>query len=132
MKTIKMISVFMLFVLLLMLSSNVNAQDPLKVASNVYKTVLFENDQVRVISVEFTPGAVAVWHQHPDHVAYAITDGKIEITDKGKPAQTMEIKAGSAMYLPAVTHMAKNVGTTTIKLVVTELKSSGKKLTSGL
>lgn len=132
MKTIKTVTVFMLFVLLQILGSKVNAQDPLKAASNVYKKVLFENDQVRVISVEFAPGEIAAWHQHPNHVAYALTDGKLEITDKGKPAQTMEIKAGSAMYLPAVTHMAKNVGSTTFKLVVTELKSSGKNLQSGL
>ena len=130
MKTIKMIS--LVFALLLVLSSIVNAQDPLKAASNVYKKVLCENDQVRVIAIEFAPGDVAPWHQHPDHVVYALTSGTIEITDKGKPAQTLEIKAGDAMYLPAVTHMAKNVGTTTIKLIVTELKSSDKKLQSGL
>jgi beta-alanine degradation protein BauB len=55
-----------------------------------------------------------------------LNDGKLEITDKGKPASVLEIKAGDTMYLAAVTHMAKNVGTTTLKLVVTELKSAKK------
>jgi quercetin dioxygenase-like cupin family protein len=98
----------------------------MKAASNVYKKVLLDNDQVRVLQVEFAPGDVAPWHQHPNHVIYALTAGKLEITDKGKPANVLEIKAGDTMYLPAVTHMAKNVGTNTVKLVVTELKPSSK------
>jgi len=32
-----------------------------------------------------------------------------------------------SMYMPAVTHMAKNIGDTTLKLVVTELKPAGAK-----
>jgi len=103
------------------------AQDPAKVASNVYKSVLLDNEKVRVMAVEFAPGETTAWHQHPNHVVYAITDGKLEITDKGKLPSTIDIKAGTAMYLPAVTHMAKNVGTTTVKLVVTELKPPAKK-----
>jgi beta-alanine degradation protein BauB len=121
-----MFSVSLFFGLLLTLSANLSAQDPLKAASNVYKKVLLDNEQVRVLQVEFAPGDVAPWHQHPNHVVYVLTDGKLEITDKGKPANVMEVKAGSALYLPAVTHMAKNVGTTTLKLIVTELKSPAK------
>lgn len=122
-----MISVSLIFGLLLTLSVNVYAQDPLAVAQNVYKKVLFENELVRVLQVEFAPGEIAPWHQHPNHVVYVLTDGKLEITDKGKPANILELKAGEAMYLPAVTHMAKNVGTTPVKLVVTELKPAAKK-----
>jgi quercetin dioxygenase-like cupin family protein len=122
-----MISVSLLFGLLLILSTSVYAQDPIKVASNVYKKVLLENDQVRVLQIEFAPGETAAWHQHPNHVIYALSDGKLEITDKGKPANVLDIKAGDAMYLPAVTHMAKNIGTTAVKLVVTELKPAVKK-----
>jgi quercetin dioxygenase-like cupin family protein len=104
-----------------------SAQDPMTAAGNVYKKVLLDNDKVRVLQVEFAPGDVAPWHQHPDHVVYALTDGKLEITDKGKPASVLEIKAGDTMYLTATTHMAKNIGTGTVKLVVTELKSAVKK-----
>jgi beta-alanine degradation protein BauB len=121
-KTIKFISASLLFGILLTLSTNVYAQDPVKAASNVYKKVLLDNDQVRVLQVEFAPGEVAPWHWHPNHVIYALTGGKLEITDKDKPANVLDIKPGDTMYLPAVTHMAKNIGTTTVKLVVTELK----------
>ena len=122
-----MISVSLFLGLLLVLSTNATAQDAIKAASNVYKKVLLENDQVRVLQVEFAPGDVAAWHQHPNHVVYALTDGKLEITDKGKPANVLNIKAGDTMYLAAVTHMAKNVGTTPLKLVVTELKPPATK-----
>ena len=117
-----MISASLIFGILFTLSTNVYGQDPLKVASNVYKKVLLDNDQVRVLQVEFAPGEVAPWHWHPNHVIYVLTGGKLEITDKDKPATVLDIKAGDTMYLPAVTHMAKNIGTTTVKLVVTELK----------
>ena len=48
------------------------------------------------------------------------------MTTKGKEPQVMELKEGDAMYLPTVTHLAKNVETTTIKLIVTEMKPSRK------
>ncbi|MFV5685246.1 cupin domain-containing protein [Flavobacterium sp. GB2R13] len=122
MKTIKMILVTVLFGLFLQQGASLYAQDPMKASPNVYKKILLENDKVRVMEVEFKPGATAAWHSHPNHVIYALTSGKIEITEKGKAATTMDIKAGNAMYMPAVTHMGKNVGTTTIKLIVTEMK----------
>ena len=109
-------------VLLLMLSASVHAQDPMKAAPNVAKKVILENDQVRMIHAEFVPGETATWHSHPNHVEYALTDGKLEITDKGKPARVVEFKAGDALYMPAVTHMVKNIGTATVKMVVIELK----------
>ena len=127
MKIIKMISISLLFGLFLIQSTSVQAQDPVKAASNVYKKILLENDQVRVLQVEFAPGDIAPWHEHPNHVLYVLTDGKIEITDKGKPPMVAELKAGDVMFMPAVTHMAKNIGTTTLKLIVTELKSAPAK-----
>ena len=117
-----MISTSLFFGLLLILSSGVYAQDPLKVAPNVSKKVLLENDQVRVLYVEYKPGETAPWHSHPNHVVYALTDGKLEITDKDKPANVIKLKAGEAVFMPAVTHMVKNIGSTTLKIVVTEMK----------
>ncbi|MBP6180374.1 cupin domain-containing protein [Flavobacterium sp.] len=112
----------LLFGLFLLQGASLYAQDPMKASPNVYKKVLLENDKVRVMEVEFKPGTAVAWHSHPNHVIYALTNGKIEITEKGKSASSMDIKAGTALYMPAVTHMAKNVGTTTIKLIVTEMK----------
>lgn len=122
MKTIKIILMPLLFALLLLHSMGLHAQDPMKAASNVYKKILLDNDKVRVMQVVFPPGATAAWHSHPDHIIYSSTSGKIEINEKGKPATIFDIKAGTAVFMPAVTHTGKNIGTTTLRLVVTELK----------
>ncbi|MDD8018056.1 MAG: cupin domain-containing protein [Bacteroidota bacterium] len=122
MKTIKMASLSLVLGLFVMLSAIVYAQDAAKLAPTVSQKVILDNEKVRVIAVEFEPGATTDWHSHPNHVVYALTDGKMEITVKGKPANVVDLKAGTAMYLPSVTHMAKNIGTATVKMVVTELK----------
>jgi quercetin dioxygenase-like cupin family protein len=113
-------SVFIL--ILLTLSSGVYAQDIMKVGTNLSNKVLLDNDQVRVILVESVPGVVTPWHSHPNYILYALTDGKLEITEQGKKATVLELKAGQALYFPAVTHTAKNIGTTTLKMILTELK----------
>ena len=94
--------------------------DPVVVASNVYK-FLNENSKVRVLQVTFNPGDVAKMHHHPDHVVYALKGGKMSLTTGGK-TQEMEIKAGSVMFLDEQDHEAKNVGKTTLDLLVVELK----------
>jgi quercetin dioxygenase-like cupin family protein len=94
--------------------------DPLMAASNVYK-FLNENDRVRVLEVVFKPGDVAKMHRHPDHVVYALKGGKGRFTSGGK-TQDMEIKTGSVIFLEAQDHEVKNIGNTTLDLIVMELK----------
>ena len=101
MKTIKIFLMNTLFFgLFLIQSTNLYAQDPMKVAPNVYKKVLLDNDKVRVMEVVFAPGVTTAWHSHPNHSVYALTSGKIQITDKGKPATTIDVKMGTALYYP--------------------------------
>ena len=126
-KSIQIIAGIIVTIMFLFQSAVLYAQDPVKAAPNVYKNVLLDNEMIRVIEIQFAPGETAAWHQHLSHVIYALTDGKLEITDKDKPPVIVDIKAGTAMYMPAVTHMAKNIGTTTVKLVVTELKPANAK-----
>ena len=127
MKSNKKISTSLFIGILLTLGSAINAQDFVKVATQGTTKVLLENDQVRVVQIETAPGEVTPWHSHPDYLLYALTDGKLETTEKGKPATVLNLKAGEALFMPAETHMAKNIGTTTVKLVLTELKPTVKK-----
>ena len=122
MKTIINNAVKLFTVLLILLSAHAYAQDPVTIAPKNYKKVLLENDNVRVLQFEMAPKEVIPWHTHPNHVFYVLSGGKIEITDKGKEPVTIDVKAGDAVFIPAVTHMARNIGTTTIKLVITEIK----------
>ena len=122
MKTIKLTPKALLIGLFLIPCALMYGQDPVKVAPNVYKKVLLENDVVRVIELEIPAGETIPWHHHPDHTIYALTDAKVEITDKDKDPVTVEIKAGESLFIPKVTHMAKNLGTTSAKMIVTEIK----------
>jgi quercetin dioxygenase-like cupin family protein len=94
--------------------------DPLVTAANVYKEII-ENDRVRVLQVIFNPGDIAKMHHHPDHVIYVIQGGKIKLISEGKTNE-MELTKGQALFLNAQSHEAQNTGTTTIDLIVTELK----------
>ena len=131
MKINKLILIALVLGLFLIPGAGLHAQDLMKVTSKVPRKVLIDNEKVRVIEVELTPGETADWHSHPDHVIYVLTNGKLETTDKGKKAVVSEFKAGDAMYVPAVTHMVNNIGTTPMKLVLTELKSGGTKKMGG-
>ena len=94
--------------------------DPLTAASNVYK-LLNENDKVRVLEVVSKPGDIAKMHHHPDHVLYVLKGGKVSLTSGGE-TQDMEVKTGSVLFLDAQDHEMKNIGKTTIDLIVVELK----------
>lgn len=113
--------VSMLLLGFLFLGPNLHAQDPMSL-NKMYKKVLFENEKVRVMSVVFAPGDMMPWHSHPAHTVYAVTGGKIEITAKDQAPAVIGIKSGEVLYIEPVTHMAKNIGKTTMNLVVTELK----------
>ena len=97
-----------------------NILNPLDVAANVYKFKM-ENDQVRVLNATFEPGSKAVMHNHPDHVVYVLEGGKMKLTSQGK-TDTLDLKAGDAIFLKAQSHEAENIGKTTIELLVVELK----------
>ena len=95
-------------------------QDPLEVASNVYKLVN-ENDRMRVFRVTFQPGDTAKMHHHPQHMAYVLKGGKLNLSTASKSQET-ELKEGSAVFLEAQNHEATNTGNTVVDLVVVELK----------
>lgn len=96
-------------------------RDPVKVGPNIYKTVL-DNERVRAMEVTFKKGDSIAMHDHPDHMAYALTDGKLQITPEGKPAQEFEIEKGQALWIPAEAHQARNIGDGELRLLVVELK----------
>lgn len=95
--------------------------DPLQTASEVYK-LMFENDRTRVMKATFKPLDKATMHHHPDHVVYVISGSKIRMTDSDGKTQEMDLKTGDAIFLPAQSHEAQNIGDTVLDLLVVELK----------
>jgi quercetin dioxygenase-like cupin family protein len=117
------ISIVVVFISIsLMFASGLTlAQDPLIVGSNIYKKLL-ENSRVRMLEVNFAPGDSIAFHSHPDHAVYAVTGGTLRVSTSDGKVMVADLKAGDPIWFPAVTHAAKNIGTTSIKLVVVELK----------
>jgi|CXWL01.1.fsa_nt_gi quercetin dioxygenase-like cupin family protein len=96
-------------------------QDPHKVGPNIYKMKL-ENERCRVYEITFKPGASIAIHAHPDHVVYVVTAGTLQITEQGKAPIKLAGKPGDTFFLPAQKHSAKNIGKTTMKALVVELR----------
>jgi beta-alanine degradation protein BauB len=101
------------------------AQDPAKVGPTIY-TCTFENERVRVCEVVFTPGESIGMHSHPDHLVHVLEGGKIKITKSDGTSQELEVNKGDNLWIKAETHSGANVGKTTVKLLVVELKQGGK------
>lgn len=99
------------------------ATDPLKVAPNMYK-LLFENERVRVMEVTFKPGEKIAEHSHPDHFVTVLEPGKLKISKPNATPNEMELKIDQVIWIPAETHWAENTGTSMVKLLVTELKTT--------
>ena len=59
---------------------------------------------------------------HPDHVIYWNTAGTLRVYNKGADSVDVTGAVGQAMFLPACTHAATNIGKTDIRLVQVELK----------
>jgi quercetin dioxygenase-like cupin family protein len=101
-------------------------RDPLTVGPEIYRMVL-ENDRIRALEVTFAKGASIAVHDHPDHMAYAMTAGKLEIAPEGKDPQVVEVTPGMALWIPAEAHSARNAGDTELKLLVVELKEPARR-----
>ncbi len=101
-----------------------SAADPLEVAPEMYKKD-FENERVRVMTVILPPGKSIPEHSHPDHFVYALETGSVKITKPTGEVAEMTPKVGDVVWIPAETHSAVNTGSTTVKLLVIELKPQG-------
>ena len=98
------------------------AQDIVEAWPGVTIKVLTENESVKVFRVTFAKNAVADWHSHPEYTAYAVTNARIKAEEKGKEPAILDLKAGQAVWSPAVMHKTTNIGKKRLTLIVTEMK----------
>jgi len=102
------------------------AQDAMVAGAPIYKRVLLENAKIRVMEAVFKPGDTIATHSHPDHFVYVASGGTLRIWGADGKFSDVTAETGQALWLDAQSHTAKNIGTTEIKLVVTELKPAPK------
>ena len=97
-------------------------QDPLVVNAKTIARKL-ENPRVRVLEATIKPGDKEQTHSHPAYVVYVIEGGKFRNHAADGTVTDGEFKTGDVIYRDAVTHWAENIGNTTIRLVLVELKN---------
>jgi quercetin dioxygenase-like cupin family protein len=98
------------------------AQDPLVVNSKTIALKL-ENDRVRVLEATLKPGDKEQLHSHPAYVIYVIEGGKVRTHGTDGTVVEADFKTGDVIYRDPVTHWAENIGNTTIRLELVELKA---------
>ena len=82
-----------------------------------------ENSRVRVLEATLKPGDKEKTHSHPAYVIYVIAGGKFRNHAQDGTVNDGEFKTGEVIYREPVTHWAENIGNTTIRLELVELKN---------
>lgn len=101
-------------------SSVARAQDAAVVNAATVKVVI-DNARVRVLEATIPPGGKENPHSHPATVIHVIEGGKARNHVGDRVGET-ELVAGQTLYREPTTHWAENIGTTTIHLILVELK----------
>jgi quercetin dioxygenase-like cupin family protein len=90
----------------------------------------FKNDRVETreptrsrARSKIKPGDKEATHSHPAYVIYVIAGGKFRNHAADGTVSDGEFKTGDVIYRDPVTHWAENIGDTTIRLVLVELKN---------
>ena len=102
-------------------ASVTRTQDPLVVNSKTIAMKL-ENPRVRVLEATLKPGDKEQTHSHPAYIIYVIEGGKFRNHATDGTISDGEFKTGDVIYRDPITHWAENIGNTTIRLVLVELK----------
>jgi quercetin dioxygenase-like cupin family protein len=101
--------------------------DALKASPENFK-LLLENDHVRVLEYTLKPGAKDQTHTHPPKSSYVVSGGKLKVNLEKGESLIFDEKAGDASWMDHVgKHWVENIGTTEIKIILTEVKSSANK-----
>ncbi len=97
---------------------------PHEAGPGIYKQV-FDNEQVRVSEVTFEQGVTIPMHHHSyGHSLYILEGGQLTITYPDGTSAVVDAKAGDVMLRGVEDHSAKNTGSTTVRVLVTEVKSA--------
>src|SRR6185436_14261916 len=103
-------------------ASITRTQDPLVVNSKSISLKL-ENSRVRVLEATIAPGVKEKLHSHPAYVIYVIAGGKVRTHGADGTVTEANFQTGDVIYRDPVTHWAENIGDTTIRLELVELKN---------
>lgn len=96
------------------------AMDPIKVEAQFLK-LHKDTLGIKLYEVVLNPGDSVGIHNHPDHVIYVAQGGTLRLYSSDGKFQESELPTGAAMIAPYQSHYGKNIGSTTVKLVVADI-----------
>lgn len=100
-----------------------SAQDPALVNAEWIRVKL-DNSRVRVFEAVLPPGERERLHSHPAYVVHVLAGGRIRNHAADGSTSESELATGETVYREPLTHWAENIGTTTIRVIVVELKDA--------
>ena len=96
------------------------AKDGLLVGAQFSKK-LADTLNVKMYEITLKPGDTATLHSHPDHAVYVLQGGKLAVYFGGTNRVEMDLPTGGGFVSGPVSDAAKNIGKTTIKLLITDM-----------
>lgn len=96
-------------------------QDPFKNNPSTL-TVKLENDSVRVMEATIPPGAKEKQHTHPPYAMYILNGGSVRMHFADGTTRDVTFNTGEARFSEKVTHWAENIGTTTVRVLLVEMR----------
>ena len=104
----------------------ISAQDAVKADPKHY-SVISENNEVRILKAHYGAHEKSVMHSHPDLIAIFLTDGRVKFTYPGGKTEERDMKAGTTLFTPAVTHLPENLSDGDMEVILVELKGAKRK-----
>lgn len=88
-----------------------------------YYTVLWENEDVRIMEHRIEIGESEPRHSHPKMLAYIMENSNVRVTEADGTVHDVELIKGEFQELSPWTHSIENVGETPLHTLLIELKS---------
>ncbi len=88
-----------------------------------HHTVIYENDQVRVVRWVILPGNRTLNHSHPNSFNINLTDYNGRVTTPEGRTFEVHDKAGSVSWRPALVHVVENLGNQSMEGIIIEPKN---------
>jgi|GEM_PF-2084114 len=105
-------------------SESTQLPDPLQAGwkGNATCEMLFENEINRALRCTFPPGVGHERHYHLPHFGYALSGGKMRLTD-ANGIRDIDLATGTSYFSEGVVwHEGLNIGTTTVQYLIVEQK----------
>ena len=100
--------------------------DPVVVNAGM-EHVRLENANVRVIEGVLKPGDREQMHSHPAFVTYVVEGGKIRNHFADGKVVDADLETGAVLWRDPQTHWIENIGQTTLRFLVFELKATARR-----